>query len=1070
MRKIMRRILSYLCAVCMLFSSVGDLGSYIYAAKTLPVILTKTLAASDGETYEIAASFEVRVPEDWDEERDGDYLDSLNVELAVRELNAPEEPEPEEEPGSPEEADPAEEAVPVDDTPPADEAEPVEEPEAAEEEEPEEEPEYEYSYEEYVEKAAAALECESGDLACVRVFDISLRNRITGEELQPESSVKVSIRLLSHDAERGESLNVVHFGDEPEVLESSMNEEAVEFETESFSVFVVLGTVLEKELTASDGKEYRITVSYDRASGIPADAVLCVTEIKEGDEGYGAYVAAAAEALGRSAEELILARPFDITLMDPSTGEAFQPNRNVAVSIQLLQDELGRYSDVNVLHFPGEEGDGPEVMASALEGEAVTFRTDGFSVFVLTGSNDEVIVPQCTFTFYVWSTDVNGYTEYFFSDDQNRPLTKQTVKNGSELIIPQMTSTDTEVFAGWYEGNTDGAGGIIFAESSYDFEHITITENSAVDLYAVYKTYGNVIFHDQYDAASGSFPVAFTRRTELTTMGDTVVPAPIRIDDLAATYNGSGTSMAFFGWSETPVTTPGAANDDHGDPVTVITADADGCITISGDKHLYPVFKEIHWLTFYAAATGQGAAYNGPRYLFAGDTLGSLPVTSRNGYDFTGWFTGTLTVEDEVETVNYGQRVSDENGNLLDGVDDAGVYVTNGGLYLRSDTRLFAGWASKNTADYRVIYWKQAGSAYLFDGSEQFTADVGAAVSAPDGAEGRYSDYHMKEAPAPVTVSADGSTVLHVYYDRNEDVPTVSGTYTLHFADSITEEGKTSADLPQTKELANGASLAGSVIETPASGIKGYAFSKWYLDPYCTVVANFDTLTMPDQDLTVYAGWELEWYVVRIDPNYGELRPLNDQGVPTGTGSTWFWQTIEREPVAEYTYVERSYVESSSGTWYYVNHQGDGLGGSEWPDRYTYYTQDPSKATEDTTFEYAPGEYTYAGWYEVHEDGTETPYLFGERTDHNTLLKLHWKGPAYFTLPLRRERGPLTTEARRSICFRTGMRTMPISFSQSLPTLRRATALSAGGCAVPTTAPSICPERALPFWRMMPSV
>ena len=356
MRKIMRRILSYLCAVCMLFSSVGDLGSYIYAAKTLPVILTKTLAASDGETYEIAASFEVRVPEDWDEERDGDYLDSLNVELAVRELNAPEEPEPEEEPGSPENADPAEEADPADDTEPADEAEPVEEPEAAEEEEPEEEPEYEYSYEEYVEKAAAALECESGDLACVRVFDISLRNRITGEELQPESSVKVSIRLLSHDAESGESLNVVHFGDEPEVLESSMNEEAVEFETESFSVFVVLGTVLEKELTASDGKEYRITVSYDRASGIPADAVLCVTEIKEGDEGYGAYVAAAAEALGRSAEELVLARPFDITLMDPSTGEAFQPNRNVAVSIQLLQDELGRYSDVNVLHFPGEEG------------------------------------------------------------------------------------------------------------------------------------------------------------------------------------------------------------------------------------------------------------------------------------------------------------------------------------------------------------------------------------------------------------------------------------------------------------------------------------------------------------------------------------------------------------------------------------------------------------------------------------------------------------------------------------------------------------------------------------------
>ena len=126
--------------------------------------------------------------------------------------------------------------------------------------------------------------------------------------------------------------------------------------------------------------------------------------------------------------------------------------------------------------------------------------------------------------------------------------------------------------------------------------------------------------------------------------------------------------------------------------------------------------------------------------------------------------------------------------------------------------------------------------------------------------------------------------------------------------------------MPITVKVDYNAEINPSVVPTPASGRKGYTFSKWFLDPYGKEEAKLDTLKMPDHDLTVYAGWELEWYVVSLDPNYGELGPLNEQGVPIGTGSTWFWQTIEREPIAEYTYVERNYVESSSGTFYYVYH------------------------------------------------------------------------------------------------------------------------------------------------------
>ena len=65
---------------------------------------------------------------------------------------------------------------------------------------------------------------------------------------------------------------------------------------------------------------------------------------------------------------------------------------------------------------------------------------------------------------------------------------------------------------------------------------------------------------------------------------------------------------------------------------------------------------------------------------------------------------------------------------------------------------------------------------------------------------------------------------------------------------------------------------------------------------------------MPDHDLTLYAGWEVEWYLVQIDPNYGSFN---------GTGSTWTWKTIESDLIQEYTQVTRDYVESSSGQYYY---------------------------------------------------------------------------------------------------------------------------------------------------------
>ena len=144
----------------------------------------------------------------------------------------------------------------------------------------------------------------------------------------------------------------------------------------------------EQTLTASDGNEYKITVTYDSTSGIPAGAELVVNEIKEGDEGYEEYVAKSAEKLGEKAENVALAKAFDITLRDPESGVEYQPTKDVLVSVELLQENLEDYESIDVVHIHREstqDGEEAEIMDSTIHGETIEFVTDGFSVYVLMG-------------------------------------------------------------------------------------------------------------------------------------------------------------------------------------------------------------------------------------------------------------------------------------------------------------------------------------------------------------------------------------------------------------------------------------------------------------------------------------------------------------------------------------------------------------------------------------------------------------------------------------------------------------------------------------------------------------
>ncbi len=87
----------------------------------------------------------------------------------------------------------------------------------------------------YSERAAEALGVSDG-LAYARLFDISIV--VDGQEVQPAEPVAVQIELADIDAAVNPA--VVHFGENPEIIEAVTDGQVVSFEAGSFSIYAVV--------------------------------------------------------------------------------------------------------------------------------------------------------------------------------------------------------------------------------------------------------------------------------------------------------------------------------------------------------------------------------------------------------------------------------------------------------------------------------------------------------------------------------------------------------------------------------------------------------------------------------------------------------------------------------------------------------------------------------------------------------------------------------------------------------------------------------------------------------------
>ncbi len=245
---------------------------------------------------------------------------------------------------------------------------------------------------------------------------------------------------------------------EVETEEKDAYTESVTFESDSFSVYGVIVTSIEKTVLAGDGHNYRITAECELGAGIPADAELSVEEITEGYSIYGKsyedYVASTQNALGIEEGHPQYLRLFEISIV--KDGETLQPaeGKGVAVRIELADSSS---ESLSVVHFPEGSEEGEAVESSTESGEngaVVEFRAGSFSVYSIVEAPEPVHFDPYNLGGLSEIEENNAYQLYY----GNSNYFTATVNNKGALT----ETNNSSAAADWYFEKVDEEGSTLY--------------------------------------------------------------------------------------------------------------------------------------------------------------------------------------------------------------------------------------------------------------------------------------------------------------------------------------------------------------------------------------------------------------------------------------------------------------------------------------------------------------------------------------------------------------------------------------------------------------------------------
>lgn len=247
-------------------------------------------------------------------------------------------------------------------------------------------------YSEYENKALDAVKDNEAssdeDLQVLMLFDITIYGA-DGEIIEPKGPVNVSVDMAKRNRpELKPEIYAVHFPEEGvtdgEVMSAEHDGDGtIMFDAESFSLYAIVGIKIEKTILASDGQNYRITVTCPPDSGIPKNADLAVSEILDVSELYEDYVSKTENALGIEEGSAEYIRVFDISIIDKDDPDIkYQPAEGTTVDVKIELEDAQEDNNLNVVHFADENAEG-DLVEAEVNGQTVTFAAEGFSAYAI---------------------------------------------------------------------------------------------------------------------------------------------------------------------------------------------------------------------------------------------------------------------------------------------------------------------------------------------------------------------------------------------------------------------------------------------------------------------------------------------------------------------------------------------------------------------------------------------------------------------------------------------------------------------------------------------------------------
>ena len=398
-------------------------------------------------------------------------------------------------------------------------------------------------YNGYYEKAQKAVASgDETDISFARFFDISFE--VDGKEIEPEAKVEVKITYDDkvEVPEKGK-VKSVHFGNKTEVLDVKTNEkngkmDEVKFDADSFSVYAIVGTEKGTENVNKplefDGKDYKITLTYDADAGIPAGVTLDAKEIT-GDDAK-TYADKASEKLNAEVAE---SRFFDIHILDKD-GNKIQPKKAVTIKISYDKPfEVGKDEKIQQVHFKdssssanaprkllkaapakGNNNDNIEVLDVKADGEenvsSVEFTQDSFSVTgtVVTALSTGWPSSEGTYALIIKAANgkyyaVRSITTGSTRDESYAPIGSLTEvdydSSTSKVTFPDMDDSSDLVNYEWEYSNSTKNNWKCLSNGNGQYIDPTSSSGIGNDLETVRRTTnGNI-----YDQTSGYWSTTY---------------------------------------------------------------------------------------------------------------------------------------------------------------------------------------------------------------------------------------------------------------------------------------------------------------------------------------------------------------------------------------------------------------------------------------------------------------------------------------------------------------------------------------------------------------------------------